>query len=486
MTSAPAAIAPATVVTHAPASGKVLDHVRQSSPEEIAQAVSAARAGLDHWSHTRLADRHFIYLRFVDNLRSIAEGLSRVVAAATGRPVRETLAEVTEAANYFHDAIGESSAFYGTVYPHGAESITASFLQYTVNEPLGVLAVVMDEESPVLSFARQVAPSLLAGNSVLVRPAPQISAAVARLLEVLQAVGLPESALQLVPGDAEVALTLAGHPGINGLSFHGTSEEAIAATTAARENLTRVVAFGHSNDAVIVFEDADIGLAIRETLRAGFVNAGQNRAAVKRVLVHNSVRGEFTARLQAAADTLIAGDPEEAATDIGPILSKAAAAEIGAQIAMALEHGATILLGGRIEDTIVAPTLLELPDASHPLARDEAIRGPVVSVLGFDTEAQAYDIVNSSPFGFGVGIFTSSMSRAGAASSGLDIASLVINGAGDHRGRRTPFGGVRMSGTGTESLLATPRESTEIKTILAADIYDFSTVNEDNPVGRHT
>lgn len=484
--AAPGRDAADTITVADPASGETIGRVRSATTDEIDRVLRSARDALDAWSHTRLADRHFIYLQFVDNLRSATSDLASLLTAETGQPIADSRREIDEAASYFTDAIGESNAFYGRVYPHGAESITASFLQYTVNEPLGVIAAVMDDETPALSFAYQVASSLLAGNALVVSPSRRTPLTVQRLIDMLHEAGMPPHALQSCVGSPAAVEHLVGSPLIDGLNVHGDSTRAITATEAARGNLTRVVALGHSNDALIVFDDADLELAAAETARAGFANAGQNRAAPKRILVQRSVQEAFTEKLLAAVGRLAVGAPADPHTDVGCLIDETTARRVVGEIAEARDAGARVLVGGSADGAFVAPTVLELPDASSGLAVDRVIRGPVLSIVGFDSDRDAYTIAGDSPYGIGVGVFTTSMQRAGAAAARLAGTVVVINGAGDYRGRRIPFGGVKKSGVGGESLLATPQETTEVKTILAADVYEFSGINEDNPVGRHT
>lgn len=456
------------------------------SVDAVDDIVASARAAAKHWAHTRLTDRQLIFRTFIAKLRSQRDDIARSLTAEIGQPIADSRREVEDALAYFFDAIGESNAFYGHVYPHGAEAITASFLQYTVHEPLGVVAVIMDGEAPVRSFAYQAASTLLVGNVVIVRPSVDAPLTVLKMAELLYESDLPRDALQIVVAGGEATDRLIASPLINGLNFHGTSDEAISATEAARANLTRVVALGGSNDATIIFDDADVEAAVSETVRAAFANAGQNRAGPKRVLVQESIRDTVTDMLVAEARKLTVSDPLDERTQLGTMISEEAARLVGTQLSSAIAAGARMLVGGTVTGAKVSPTILDLPDDAAPLARDEIIRGPVLSIVGFDADSDAYAIANASPYGFGVGVFTSDLQRAGAAFAHLETAVVVINGAGDYRGQRIPFGGVKKSGIGVESLLSTPSATTEIKTILAADIYDFAAVNEKNMAGRHT
>ena len=473
-------------VTLDPSAGEALGTASDQSLERVDSALEIAAEAARGWRHTRLTDRQLIFGDFAVRLRAQRDDLAALLTSETGQPIRDSNREIDEAAAYFLEAIGESNAFYGRVYPHGAEAITASFLQYTVHEPLGVVAVVMDDESPVLSFAFQTASTLLAGNAVVVRVSPHAPLTLRKVAGLLYESDLPSDVLQVIAADGDVTAGLIASARLNGLNFHGTSEEAIRATEAARANLTRVVAMGGSNDAVIVFDDADLGAAAAEIVRAGLVNAGQGRTAPKRVLIQQSVRAAVTELLVAETEKFAVADPAAETTVLGTLVDEAAAQQVGSQISRAVDSGARLLVGGTVNTSAVSPTLLDLADADDPLARSEIIRGPVLAIVGFESDDDAYAIANSSPYGFGVGVFTSDFARAGAASTRLETSVVVINGAGDHRARRIPFGGVKKSGVGVESLLATPTATTEIKTILAADIYDFEAVNEQNMAGRHT
>jgi succinate-semialdehyde dehydrogenase/glutarate-semialdehyde dehydrogenase len=245
----------------------------------------------------------------------------------------------------------------------------------------------------------------------------------------------------------------------------GISTQELAAT-----NLTKTALELGGNDAFIVLEDADVDLAVEEMIWGRFYNTGQVCCASKRFIVHNSIKDEFAEKAVARIKRQKFGDPAQEDTQIGCLISEKAAIKVEAEVKQTVEQGGRIVLGGTRNGAFYDPTVITDVPRDASVAIDLEIFGPVVPIIGFDTDDEAIEIANQSIFGLSSCVFSANYKRAWKVAAAMEAGGAVINGASFFRSFEMPFGGWKFSGLGTEGVLSTFEEMTRIKTIVLKNL----------------
>jgi succinate-semialdehyde dehydrogenase/glutarate-semialdehyde dehydrogenase len=384
-----------------------------------------------------------------------------------GKTIRESEGEVSSIINLFTGYAEKAKHLYGITMPRTAEERTETDLILTMREPLGVVACIIPFNYPVDLFSHKVAPALIMGNAVIVKPSSSNPLACIRLVEMLHECGVPGSAAQILTGPGEVlGELLAGNPGINAVSFTGSTRVGIQIAKRAAENMTRVFLECGGNDPFIVFGDADLDLAVEEMVGARASNAGQTCCASKRIIIENSAKDVFAKKLAVRLSKLKTGNPAERATELGCLISEKAAAKVEEQVALTMGQGATCILGGKRHGSFFPPTILTDVTAQMDIAKDMEVFGPVFPIIGFDSEAEAVRIANSSQYGLQAGVMSANTYRAMRVASLLQCGGVIVNGASQYRSAEMPFGGYKKSGTGREGISCTLEEMSQVKTIV--------------------
>ena len=241
-------------------------------------------------------------------------------------------------------------------------------------------------------------------------------------------------------------------------------------TELAAENLTHTALELGGNDAFIVLDDGDVDLAVEELVWGRMYNTGQVCCASKRFLIHNSLKDEFATKAIERIKKLKVGDPQSEDSQIGCLISEKAAIKVEKEVNLTLEQGGKLLLGGKRNGAFYEPTVITDVPKTADVAKDMEIFGPVVPIIGFDTDEEAIEIANSSKFGLSSCVFSRDEKRAFKVASAMEAGGAVINGASFYRSFEMPFGGWKHSGIGTEGVMSTFNEMTRVKTIVLKNI----------------
>jgi aldehyde dehydrogenase (NAD+) len=450
-----------------PATLAIIGRVAETSPELLDQAVEQAdQAYRERWRDVAPAQRSAVLGRIGQEIRRQAEDLACLEALDTGKPVSQARTDVIGAARYFEYYAGAADKLSGITIPQDKDTFA-----YTIREPYGVVAHITPWNSPFSQMCRGVAPSLAAGNSVVVKPsevAPLSCLFAGRLF--LDA-GLPANLCAVVPGRGQsVGASLVQHPLVKRVTFTGSvaTGKRILHATADRIIGCNLELGGKSP--LIVLEDADVAAAARAGAMAVVRNAGQSCFAATRLLVHRAVYDEFVDRLCAEVGQLSVGhgldDP-----DLGPVSSDAQLQKVLGYIDGAKQEGARAIAGGGRARTdlpghFVEPTVLVDVTNEMRVAREEVF-GPVQSVIAVDDEDDALGQANDSSYGLAAGIFTASLSKAHRLAHRLEAGQVQVNRypAG---GVDTPFGGYKQSGLGREKGFEALQHYTQVKTVIVA------------------
>ncbi|HBF78653.1 MULTISPECIES: 2-hydroxymuconic semialdehyde dehydrogenase [Streptomyces] len=442
-----------------PATGAVHARVHEADRPLVDRAVAAARRALDDgWASTAVRERAALLRRAADRIEERFEEFVAAEIADTGKPV--TQARELDVAR----AVSNFRTFADVVAAAGQESFLTDLaggkqaLNYAVRKPLGVVAVIVPWNLPLLLLTWKIAPALACGNAVVVKPSEETPGTAALLAEVLAEVGLPAGVYNVLHGFGgdSAGEYVTSHPGIDGVTFTGSSATGshVMKTVAPR---VRPVSFelGGKN-AAIVFDDVDIDEALTGLTKSVFSNTGQVCLCTERVYVQRSVFDEIAGGLVERARGLRLGRPLDETTTTGPLISRTHRDKVLRYFELAERSGAEVLTGGGIprlgEDldggSWIEPTLWTGLTNADRVVREE-IFGPVAALIPFDTEAEAIALANDTDYGLAASVWTNDLRRGHRVAQSMDVGMAWVN-TWFLRDLRSPFGGAGLSGIGRE------------------------------------
>jgi aldehyde dehydrogenase (NAD+) len=441
-----------TLEVVAPADGDAYSTIALAGSEDIDAAVSSARRAVagGAWSKFTATERGRVLSRLSSLILERTAELAAIEARDTGKPLRTATADAIAAARYFEYYGGAADKLHGETIPY-----LDGFMASTLRVPLGVTAHIVPWNLPIQIFSRSVAPALAVGNATVVKPAEDACLGIVRLVELSEQAGLPPGAVNLVTGTGPVAgASLAGHPGIDFVSFTGSPEVGTLVQTAAAQNHVGVTLELGGKSPHVVFGDADLEFAIPAIVAGIVANAGQTCSAGSRVLVERTGYDAFVERLAARFATVVAGTPEMD-LDLGPLVNAKQKARVEGFEERARLAGVPILASGKIADGVPAGGFFVRPRIYGPVPRSnelahEEVFGPVLSVLPFDDESDAVRLANGTAYGLMAAVWTRDGSRALRVARGIRAGQVYVNGFGAGGGIELPFGGMKKSGHGRE------------------------------------
>ena len=450
-----------------PSTGESFDSISAGGTHEVDLAVAAARHALDGpWGAQSATDRGRTLSRLAERVRAEAESLAVLEARDTGKAMSTARNDIQVLARYFEFFGGAADKVLGQVIPYvPGHHVTLE------REPLGVTAHILPWNYPAQMLGRTVAPALAMGNAVVLKPAEDTSLSALRVSELALDVGLPEGTFNVVTGYGdEAGAALAGHPGIDFVSFTGSLEVGRLVQAAAARNVVRCVLELGGKSPQIVFSDADVPRAVTTIVRALVQNAGQTCTAGSRLLIERGVYAEVLARVGAAFAALRAGTPAMD-LDCGPLMNAAQHARVNGYLEAAAASNIRVFARGRVEEGcppggyFVAPTLLGDVPRDHAIAREE-IFGPVLAAMPFEDEADAISLGNATDYGLTAGVWSENAGRLARVAKRLRAGQVVLNCYGAGGGVEVPFGGTKRSGYGREKGLLALEELSTTKAIV--------------------
>lgn len=453
---------------HNPATGEVIDSVPQAGPEDVSRAIASARKGREVMAALPAYERSNILRKTAGLIGTHLEDLSQLLTRENGKTIRQCRAEVDRTRRLFEDFAEEAKRIRGDYLPMDGVPGLERMIAYTVRQPVGIVFGIVPFNYPVELFAHKVPGAIAAGCAVIVKVPELCPLALLRLGEIMLEAGLPGDGMQMVTGyPQEMGDELLVSPDIRMISFTGSVATAKFIAGKAAGSLKKLAFELGGTDAMIVMEDADIGAAADAVVDGRLTNgAGQICCAVKRVLVQDSIYQKFLDALLERRDRIKMGDPNSEETNLGPLISAAAADKVDAQVQQSIQMGARCVAGGkRIEPNFYEPTILVDVTPDMPVMKDEVF-GPVAPLLAFSDADQAVSIANDSPYGLQSSVFSSNIGTALKLAHRLEVGGVVINGTGAFRPGNVPFGGAKQSGIGRESIVETVRDMTDLKTIV--------------------
>lgn len=433
-----------------PHTEEVFGRVPHASKADVDRAVETARRAFDDgpWARASLDERIEVVTRIKDAIAVRHEEIARTISSENGSPYSwSVLAQALGAMMVWDAAITVARGF---TYEETRDGALGKIM--VRREPVGVVAAVVPWNVPQFVAAAKLAPALLTGCSVILKPSPESPLDAYILADITREAGLPEGVLSILPADREVSEYLVGHPGVDKVSFTGSVAAGRRVMEVASRHLTRLTLELGGKSAAVVLPDADVESTVAGVVPAAWMNNGQACVAQTRILLPRSRYDEFAEAFAAAAGALVVGDPLDAATQVGPLVARRQQQRNLDYIRIGQEEGAKILTGGGRPPGLdrgwyVEPTLFGDVDNSMRIAREE-IFGPVICLLPYGDEADAVKIANDSEYGLSGSVWTADVEH------GIDVARRVRTGTYsvntfslDMLG---PFGGYKNSGLGRE------------------------------------
>jgi betaine-aldehyde dehydrogenase len=450
-----------------PATGARSGEVAAAGPEDVNAAVeSAHRAWVSGWRDLAPGKRAEILFGVARALRENLETIAQLECRNIGKPISDARDEAALGARVFEYYAGAISGFCGQTIPVGRGGF-----DYTLRQPMGVVAAIVPWNFPFPIACWKVAPALAAGNAVVLKPASLSPLTALELGRIAHAAGLPPGVLQVLPGaGSAVGDALVTHPRIRKVSFTGSTAVGARIMRLAADDLKRVSLELGGKSPNIVFSDADLDRAADSSPMSVFANSGQDCCARTRVFVERSVFGPFVERFVAATARLAVGDPTKPETQLGPLVSAAHRDSVEEFLSDARARGSTFAHGGgrpRPEGFYLDPTVLLGLRTSDRCWREE-IFGPVACIVPFDDEAQMISEVNASPYGLSGSIWTNDLRRALRVARQVESGVLSVNSHSSVH-VEAPFGGFKQSGIGRDLGMAAMEGYTELKNVYISD-----------------
>jgi acyl-CoA reductase-like NAD-dependent aldehyde dehydrogenase len=449
-----------------PATGEVIALVPQCGEEDVRSAIESAR------SDTRLKafdalQRMEIMNRARELVIENADMLARTITMESGKPISVARGEVNATAERLRLTMEETRVLYGEFLPGEWVEDTKNKFAIVMRKPLGVVAAISPFNYPLFIAAAKIIPAVLAGNTVVAKPASDTPLSLILFVRILEEAGMPAGTINIVTGQGNViGDLLIESPDIAAISFTGSTR--IGEYIAARAGIKKIHLELGGKASAIVLEDADLDNAARQICRGTFRNSGQRCDAVSRVLVQRSVKKPLIEKLLAESEKYTTGDPMDPSTQIGTLINKNALGRVHGLVNDAVGKGAALLRGGRYRDLFYEGTILDNITTEMDIAWEE-IFGPVMPIMEVDGWQHAVTISNKSEYGLDSCLFTENISTAIHVSRLLEDGSVTINAAPAHGVGHFPFGGNKKSGLGREGLKYSIDELTKLHTIIFAD-----------------
>ncbi len=444
------ALSGATFEAQNPYTGQPWAVLPDAGPADVDDAVAAARAALDgEWGSATGFTRAALLHRLADLITANAELLARLEVNDSGKLYREMIGQLSGLGGWYRYYAGLADKIEGRQIP----TPNADYLVYTRREPIGVVAAITPWNSPLLLMSWKLAPALAAGCTAVVKPSEHASASTLAFASLVVEAGFPAGVVNVVTGRSrELGAALAAHPGVDKVAFTGSTATGRAVAKAAAENLNPVTLELGGKSPQVVFADADLAAAANGIVAGVFAATGQTCMAGSRLIVHADVHDELVRLVAQRATAIKLGDPNDPATEMGPVANQPQYEKVLGYLRTAQDEGATIACGGGAAGQgglFVQPTVLTGVGPDSTVVREEVF-GPVLAVYPFTDEDEAVKLANDTPYGLAGAVWTKDVHRAHRVAARINAGSVWIN-AYRVVAPSVPFGGYQSSGIGREN-----------------------------------
>lgn len=443
--------------------GKVAFRVAQADAATIDAGIAGAVAAAEPMARMASYERQNILNHCVARFKERFDELAYALCVEAGKPIKDSEGEVGRLIDTFRIAAEESVRMTGEVQPLDISPRAKGYQGIWKRVPIGPCSFISPFNFPLNLAAHKIAPALAVGCPFVMKPASRTPLGAIIMGEILAETDLPKGAFSILPAHREGADLFTTDDRLKLLSFTGSPD--VGWDLKARAGKKKVVLELGGNAAVIVDHDADLEDALERVIFGAFYQSGQSCIGVQRILIHADIYDRFRDMLVAKTKSLIAGDPHDRNTFVGPMISEGEARRLDTWIEEAIATGATLLCGGKREGAMLEATLLENVDPASNINVEEAF-GPAAFLIKFSDFDEALDIVNDSKFGLQAGIFTRDLFKTLDAWDRLGVGGVVINDVPSYRVDNMPYGGVKDSGLGREGIRFAMEDMTEIRNLV--------------------
>jgi betaine-aldehyde dehydrogenase len=461
-----------TAPAYNPATNAIIAQVAQATAHDVDEAVRTAHARYSEgaWKQIRTRERGQILQRIANLIREKAEMLAQIESRNGGKPITAARGEIGAVANTFEYYAGAVNKIHGQTIPVNANGTAMTF-----REPLGVCALIVPWNFPMVITGWKVAPALAMGNTVVVKPASATPLSALALADLALEAGLPEGVLNVITGSGSVAgSALVTHPLVRKISFTGSTEIGVGVMKQAADGIKRVSLELGGKSANIVFADANLDVCIESSIFAVYDNAGQDCCSRSRILVERPIFDEFVERFVKRTKSLKMGSPSDETTEMGPLITPQHRETVQHYIRIGDSEGAKRLCGGDTptdktleQGNYLTPAVYVNVKAGMRIMQEEVF-GPVVCIMPFDTEVEAITFANDTPYGLSGSLWTRDIGRALRVARAIETGMLSINSSSSVH-IEAPFGGMKQSGLGREQGMAALEHYSEYKSVFIAN-----------------
>ncbi len=444
-----------------PATGKVIANLFEATPAIMEQALSSAKDAQKEWAARSGTERGRVLRRAADIIRERNRELSVLETYDTGKPLSETLyVDATSGADALEYFGGLAGTLTGEHIPLGQDWV------YTVREALGLCVGIGAWNYPTQIACWKAAPALACGNAMVFKPSETTPLCALKVAEILHEAGLPAGLYNVIQGTGAVGAPLVADPRVNKVSLTGSVPTGRKIYANAAKDMKHVTMELGGKSPLLIFDDADIENAVGGAILGNFYSSGQVCSNGTRVFVQEGIKDEFLKRLSERLSVATIGDPQDEATNFGPMVSQAQMEIVQRYIQIGQEEGATLVCGGKRLDRdgfYLEPTVFADVTDNMTIAKEE-IFGPVMSVLTFKTEEEAIARANATEFGLSAGVFTRDLTRGHRVIGQMEAGSCFINSYNDAP-VEAPFGGMKASGVGRENSKEAIHHYSQVKSV---------------------
>ncbi|MFU8817396.1 MAG: NAD-dependent succinate-semialdehyde dehydrogenase [Pseudomonadales bacterium] len=431
-----------------PSTGAVIVKVAKCGARETERAIDAAERAQKAWAARTAKERSVLLRRLFDLMMANQDDLGRILTAEQGKPLDEAKGEIAYGAAFIEWFAEEAKRVYGDTIP----GPSADKRIVCIKQPVGVVACITPWNFPNAMLTRKIGPALAAGCTVVCKPANATPLSAFAIAELAERAGIPPGVINILAGrTSEIGETLTGSRKVRKLTFTGSTEVGKQLISACAVNVKRTTMELGGNAPFIVFDDADLDAAVEGAIASKYRNAGQTCVCANRMLVQAGVYDAFAEKLTAAVRELKVGDGFTDGVKIGPLIDADAANEVLAMVEDAVQRGASLVLGGKRGsngDAFIEPAVITGVTREMRVFQEE-IFGPVAPLIRFDTEEEAIEMANDTPFGLASYFYARDLGRVWRVSEGLEYGIVGVN-TGLISNEMAPFGGVKESGSGRE------------------------------------
>ena len=446
-----------------PENGEVISEIEETPLEDLPQIFSKAKVGSQKIKKIPVFDIYKILKNSAEEILQRKQELAELITKESGKPIRESLVEISRSYSTLLFSAEESKRIYGeTISTDGIENLPKK-LAITRREPRGVILCITPFNFPLNLVLHKVGPAIASKNSVVLKPSNETPLTALKLEEILKKNGLPEDAFQVVIGSGSVLSETLLKQEFNMLTFTGSVR--VGKKIQKQLGIVKTTFELGGNDPLIIFEDADLDKAIKTAVAESFGTNGQRCTAVKRILIQDTIKDRFVEKFIEETKKLKVGSAMDKETIVSCLINEKAAIEVERKVNDAVQKGAKILIGGERKNTLYLPTIVDNVSLDSELVVKETF-GPVAPIIPFKTKEEAIELANSTEYGLQSGVFTNRMDLINYCYDNLQVGAVNINQGPGFRVEYLPFGGVKNTGFGREGIKYAIEEMTESKSLV--------------------